>query len=87
MTEFAERFDDEANEMMNEIIGDAMDGAPTITPFLSLGTNDPALEIMDGPTSSHQAKANTLFEAFDDGNCNESRLKNSGMLRDEAYEL
>lgn len=87
MTEFGEAMELEADDMMNGIIGDAIDGAPTITPFLSLGTNDPAMEIMDGPTTEHQAKAKDLFETFDDGNCNESRLKNSGMFHDEAFEL
>lgn len=88
MTEFSEAMEFEADDMMSGVIDDAMDMSPTLTPFVSLGTNDPALEMMDGPTTAHQAKANDLFESFNEGECSENRLKKSGLFRDdEALDL
>ena len=55
----------EADEMMESVYAEAGDSmSPTITPFLSLGTNDPAEEMMDGPTSPEQAEAHTIWETF-----------------------
>lgn len=88
MTAFDEAMEFEANEMMDGILEEASHSmSPTLTPFLSLGTDDPAMEIMDGPTSAKQAEAKDLFEAFDQGGASEARLKRSGLFRDEAYEV
>jgi len=55
----------DADEMMESVYAEAGDSmSPTITPFLSLGTNDPAQEMMDGPTSPEQAEASNLWETF-----------------------
>lgn len=88
MTAFDEAMEFEANEMMDGILEEASSSmSPTLTPFLSLGTDDPALEIMDGPTSAKQAEAKDLFDAFGQGEASEDRLKRSGIFRDEAYEV
>jgi hypothetical protein len=55
----------EADEMMQDVYAEAGDPmSPTLTPFLSLGTNDPAMELMDGPTSPEQAEAQDLWKTF-----------------------
>lgn len=88
MTAFDEAMEFEANEMMDGILEEASSSmSPTLTPFLSLGTDDPAMEIMDGPTSAKQAEAKDLFDTFGQGAASEDRLKRSGMFRDEAYEV
>ncbi|MGB0872842.1 MAG: hypothetical protein ACPGWS_01085 [Solirubrobacterales bacterium] len=88
MTAFDEAMEFEANEMMDGILEEASDSmSPTLTPFLTLGTDDPAMEIMDGPTTARQAEAKDLFEAFDHGSASESRMKNSGLFRSEALDL
>lgn len=88
MTAFDEAMEFEANEMMDGILEEASHSmSPTLTPFLSLGTDDPAMEIMDGPTSARQAEAKDLFETFDQGDASESRMKNSGLFRSEALDL
>jgi hypothetical protein len=88
MTEFEDAMEFEANEMMDGILDEASGAmSPTLTPFLSLGTNDPSMEIMDGPSSAHQAKAKDLYEAFDQKDASENKLKRSGLFRDEAFEV
>jgi hypothetical protein len=65
MTERDYTSDAEANEMMDQIYEEAGTSmSPTITPFVSLGTNDPSEEIMDGPTTPEQAEARDLWETF-----------------------
>jgi hypothetical protein len=55
----------EAEEMIESVIAEAEDSmSPAVTPFLSLGTNDPAEEILDGPTTPEQARAHDLWQAF-----------------------
>jgi hypothetical protein len=57
--------DAEAEEMMASVLAEAEDPmSPTVTPFVSLGTNDPAEEILDGPTTPEQAQAHDLWETF-----------------------
>ncbi|MGH2905551.1 MAG: hypothetical protein ACRDKI_02135 [Solirubrobacterales bacterium] len=59
--------DAEADEMMEDVYAEAGDSmSPTLTPFISLGTNDPAMELMDGPTTPEQAEANDLWGTFKD---------------------
>jgi hypothetical protein len=88
MTEFSDAMEFEADDMMSGVIDDAMAMSPTLTPFVSLGTSDPAEEILDGPTSPHQAKAHDLFETFDNGDCSEDRMKKSGLFHsEEALDL
>jgi hypothetical protein len=55
----------EADEMMMDVYAEAGDPmSPTVTPFVSLGTHDPARELMDGPTTPEQAEAHDLWETF-----------------------
>lgn len=84
--EFAESFEREADQMMDSILAESCI-SPTLTPFVSLGTSDPARELLDGPTCEQQAKANDLFQAFDDGSPSLERMKRCGMHHDEAFEL
>jgi hypothetical protein len=86
MTEFAEQFDNEADDMMDGIL-DESSGAmsPTLTPFVSLGSADEA--IMDGPTTQHQAEAKDLFQSFDDGTPSVERMKRAGLHHDGDLEL
>ena len=84
MMEFAESFEHEADDVMDGILADS-EMSPTVTPFVSLGSNDPGL--VDGPTSARQASANDLFQAFDDGAPSVDRMKRIGMHHDEAFEL
>lgn len=86
MTEFDERFEYEADGVMDDILAESSI-SPTLTPFVSLGTDDPAREMMDGPTTSRQAAANDLFQAFDDGAPSLARMKRCGLHHDEAFEL
>jgi hypothetical protein len=83
MTEFAENFDLEADDMMDGIL-DESSGAmsPTLTPFVSLGSADSP--IMDGPTTQHQADAKDLFQSFDDGAPSVDRMRRAGLHYDEV---
>lgn len=88
MTEFEEAMEFEHNDMMDGILDEASGAmSPTLTPFLSLGTDDPAMAIMDGPSSSKQAEAKDLFESFDTRDASEDKLRRSGLYRDEAAEI
>lgn len=82
MTEYAENFEYEADDMMSGIMAES---SPTLTPFVGLGTTDEAM--LDGPTTEHQAEANDLFQSFDDGKPSVARMKRIGMHHDEAFEL
>ena len=86
MTEFAENFDIDADDVMEGIL-DESSGAmsPTLTPFVSLGSAGDAM--MDGPTTQHQAEAKDLFQSFDDGVPSVDRMKRAGLHHDEALEL
>ena len=65
MTDFETMSDAEADEMMESVYAEAGNSmSPTITPFLTLGTNDPAQEMMDGPTTDAQARARDLWGTF-----------------------
>ncbi|MFY9489051.1 MAG: hypothetical protein WAP35_10220 [Solirubrobacterales bacterium] len=65
MTDHNYLSDAEASEMMDGILAEASDPmSPTVTPFLALGTNDPAMEMVDGPTTPQQAAAHDLWEMF-----------------------
>jgi hypothetical protein len=86
MIEFADNFEHEAGDVMDSILAES-DFSPTLTPFVSLGTNDPARSLVDGPTTTHQAAANDLFQAFDDGKPSLARMKRCGMHHAEAFEL
>lgn len=86
MMEFAESFEHEADEVMDGVLADS-DNSPTLTPFVSLGSDDPARAILDGPTNARQASANDLFQAFDDGTPSVERMKRIGLHHDEAFEL
>jgi hypothetical protein len=58
-------YESEADEMMNEIIAESESGiSPTVTPFVSLGSDDPAMELIDGPTTPEQAQASDLWQTF-----------------------
>lgn len=72
MTEFSEAMEFEADDMMNGIIEEAQGMSPTMTPLVTLGTDQPAKD---------------LFETFDDGSASENRMKNSGLYHDEALDL
>lgn len=86
MTEFAENFDVEADDMMDGILSESNDAmSPTLTPFVSLGTADSPL--MDGPTTQHQADAKDLFQSFDDGTPSLDRMKRAGLHHDENVDL
>lgn len=88
MTDFDEAIESEANEMMDGILEEASDSmSPTLTPFVSLGTSDPAMEVLDGPSSDRQATAKDLFEAFSSGGTSETKLKLSGLFHAESFEL
>jgi hypothetical protein len=86
MTDFAENFDSEADDMMDGIL-DESSGAmsPTLTPFVSLGSSEDA--IMDGPTTQHQAEAKDLYQSFDDGTPSIDRMKKAGLHHDESFDL
>jgi hypothetical protein len=86
MFEFAESFESEADQMMDNILAESCI-SPTLTPFVGLGSTDPARTLVDGPTTSHQAAAHDLFQAFDDGAPSLERMKRCGMHHDEAFEL
>lgn len=86
MMEFAESFEREADSVMDGILADTS-FSPTLTPFVSLGTLDPANEIIDGPTTAHQANARDLFQSFDNGLPSLERMKRCCMHHDEAFEL
>ncbi len=86
MTDFADHFDSEADDMMDGILAESSDAmSPTLTPFVSLGTAADA--IMDGPTTQHQAEAKDLFQCFDDGVPSIDRMKRAGLHHDEDFEL
>jgi hypothetical protein len=86
MTEFAEHFDREADDMMDGILSESNDAmSPTLTPFVSLGSSDAPL--MDGPTTQHQAKAKDLYQSFDDGKPSIDRMKRAGLHHDEDFDL
>jgi hypothetical protein len=86
MTEFAEDFANEADDMMDGILAESSDMmSPTVTPFVSLGSTD--APIMDGPTTQHQAEAKDLFQSFDDGTPSVDKMKRAGLHHDEAFEL
>ncbi len=86
MTEFAENFENEADDLMDGILAESNDAmSPTLTPFVSLGTSDTPL--MDGPTTQHQAEAKNLFQTFDDGAPSLDRMKRAGLHHDEGFEL
>ena len=86
MTDFAENFDSEADDMMDGILAESNDAmSPTLTPFVSLGSSDAPL--MDGPTTQHQAAANDLYQSFDDGTPSVDRMKRAGLHHDEAVDL
>jgi hypothetical protein len=87
MTQFAENFDSEADDMMDGIL-DESSGAmsPTLTPFVSLGSSEDA--IMDGPTTPRQAAAKDLYQSFDDGTPSIDKMKRAFLHHDEeALEL
>lgn len=84
--EFAEHFENDADEVMDDILAESAI-SPTLTPFVSLGTDDPSRELMDGPSTSRQAAANDLYQAFDDGSPSLAKMKRIGMHHDEAFEL
>lgn len=57
-----------AGEMMDEILTEASDPmSPTLTPFVSLGSDGLSGELMDGPNTPQQAKAHDLWETFCQG--------------------
>lgn len=86
MTEFAENFENEADDLMDGILAESNDAmSPTLTPFVSLGTSD--TPFMDGPTTQHQAEAKNLFQTFDDGAPSLDRMKRAGLHHDEGFEL
>ncbi|MGK2878506.1 MAG: hypothetical protein ACSLFF_08025 [Solirubrobacterales bacterium] len=86
MTEFANNFDYEADDMMDGILAESSDAmSPTLTPFVSLGSAE--APIMDGPTTQHQAEAKDLFQSFDDGVPSVDRLKRAGLHYEEDFEL
>ncbi|MBJ7458801.1 MAG: hypothetical protein JHD02_06425 [Thermoleophilaceae bacterium] len=86
MTEFAEDFAYEADDMMDGILAESSDAmSPTLTPFVSLGSAE--APILDGPTTKHQAEARDLFQAFDDGTPSVDRMKRAGLHHDEIFEL
>ena len=86
MTEFAEHFEHEADDMMDGILAESSDAmSPTLTPFVSLGSSEAA--IMDGPTTQRQAEAKDLYQSFDDGSPSVDRMKRIGLHHDEAFEL
>lgn len=86
MIEITESFEYVAYDVMDDILAES-NISPTLTPFISLGTNDPAHELMDGPTTARQAAAHDLFQTFDDGSPSLERMKRCGMHHDEAFEL
>jgi hypothetical protein len=55
----------EADAMMIEIMAES-DAciSPTLTPFVALGSDDPAMELLDGPATPEQAQAADLWQAF-----------------------
>lgn len=86
MTDFAENFDIEADDMMDGILSESNDAmSPTLTPFVSLGSSDEHL--MDGPTTQHQAAAKDLYQSFDDGKPSVDRMKRAGLHYEEDFEL
>jgi hypothetical protein len=86
MTEFAESFENEADDMMEGILAESSDAmSPTLTPFVSLGSSEDA--IMDGPTTKHQSEAKDLFQSFDDGAPSIDKMKKAGLHHDEAFDL
>lgn len=86
MTEFAEHFESEADDMMDGILSESNDAmSPTVTPFVSLGTSDAPL--MDGPTTKRQAEAKDLFQSFDDGTPSLDKMKRAGLHHDEEFDL
>ncbi len=65
MTDRETQYEAMAGETMDEILAEASDPAsPTLTPFVTLGTSDPAEELRDGPTTAEQAKARDLWQTF-----------------------
>jgi hypothetical protein len=86
MTEFAENFDNEADDMMDGILSESNDAmSPTLTPFVSLGSSEAPL--LDGPTTQHQAEAKDLYQSFDDGTPSVDRMKRAGLHHEEDFEL
>ena len=58
-------YESEADSMMSDIMSESEDGvSPTITPFVALGSDDPAMELIDGPTTPEQAQAADLWQTF-----------------------
>lgn len=54
-----------AQDTMDEILAESDNGiSPTLTPFVALGSDDPADELIDGPTTPAQAAAKNLWETF-----------------------
>ncbi len=86
MMEFAESFENDADDLMDGILSES-EMSPTLTPIVGLGSNDPARTLLDGPVTSRQAEANDLFQSFDDGVPSVDRMKRIGMHHDEAFEL
>lgn len=91
MMEFAASFEREAADVMDDIMAESLLAgscvSPTLTPMLSLGTADPAEELIDGPTTPQQARANDLFQSFDDGKPSLADMKRCLMHHDESFEL
>jgi hypothetical protein len=86
MTDFAENFDSEADDMMDGILSESSEAmSTTLTPFVSLGSSDAPL--LDGPTTQHQAEAKDLYQSFDDGAPSVDRMKRAGLHHDGDLEL
>ncbi|MBK5230154.1 MAG: hypothetical protein JJE27_03170 [Thermoleophilia bacterium] len=57
--------DHAAEETMYEILAEASGPAsPTLTPFVTLGAEDPANELLDAPGMPQPARARDLWETF-----------------------
>lgn len=82
--QFAESFDHDADDVMEEVLADA-GMSPTLTPFVSLGTEHSGLG--DVPATPWQASAKDLFQSFDNGEPSVERMRRIGLHHDEAFEL
>lgn len=57
--------DAEADEMMEDVYAETGGAiSPTLTPFAGLGTSEPAVEMLDAPTSPEQAEVKDPWETF-----------------------